>query len=441
MLRPDGASTASLPQDAVERRAGEADRARPAPAAAGRAPYYAEEIRRTLVARYGEKAVLEGGMRVDIAMDPKLQAAADAAVRAGLEARRRRMGYRGALGQLDAARFASSGRWSSSASPRPARRKPGRGAAWRTSRGWPSHGSAAGDDDEGAEERPDATAEGEAAPIVQDEELARAVPLKPLREGVRLVGYVTQVDDAKKMRSVDLVGRTARARLRHRGLGPAAGVGKWTPAPASMSDVLKPGRAGARAHRASPRRQATGRGHARPGARGPGRAGGHRPGRPPRASRWPAATTSHAPRSTAPPRRKRQPGSSFKPFLYARGAREPALHAAISVVNDAPEAIRDPWTGKMWKPQNYEKGGFEGPMTLRQALTKSKNTVSVRLIEALTPAGGDRLRAPGGHPLRAAGQPHPGAGHRRGDDAGARQRLHDAADRLGSTPSRCSSCG
>ena len=69
------------------------------------------------------------------------------------------------------------------------------------------------------------------------------------------------------------------------------------------------------------------------------------------------------------------------------------------MLNDAPEAIRDPYTGKMWKPQNYEKSGFEGPMTLRQALTKSKNTVSVRLIEAITPAGRDRLRAARRHPL------------------------------------------
>lgn len=57
----------------------------------------------------------------------------------------------------------------------------------------------------------------------------------------------------------------------------------------------------------------------------------------------------------------------------------------VAVVNDAPEAIRDPYTGKTWKPQNYERSGFEGPMTLRQALTKSKNTVSVRLIEAVGP--------------------------------------------------------
>ncbi len=81
---------------------------------------------------------------------------------------------------------------------------------------------------------------------------------------------------------------------------------------------------------------------------------------------------------------RRQPGSSFKPFLYAT-AIESQKFTPISIVNDAPEAIRDPFTGKTWKPQNYEKGGFEGPITVRQALTKSKNTVSVRLIEAVGP--------------------------------------------------------
>src|SRR5262249_39012057 len=81
---------------------------------------------------------------------------------------------------------------------------------------------------------------------------------------------------------------------------------------------------------------------------------------------------------------KRQPGSAFKPFLYA-AALGSGRFTSLSQVNDAPEAIRDPYTGKTWKPQNYEKGGLEGPMTLREALTKSKNTVSVRLIEAVTP--------------------------------------------------------
>ena len=81
---------------------------------------------------------------------------------------------------------------------------------------------------------------------------------------------------------------------------------------------------------------------------------------------------------------RRQPGSSFKPFLYG-AALGSGRFTPISTVNDAPETIRDPYTGKAWRPQNYDRA-FDGPMTLRQALTRSKNTVSVRLIEAITPA-------------------------------------------------------
>src|SRR5262249_30393909 len=75
---------------------------RPAPPVG---PYYVEEIRRMLVARYGDTAVLTSGMRVETAMDPKLQALADTALREGLETLDRRMGYQGALGELDSKRF------------------------------------------------------------------------------------------------------------------------------------------------------------------------------------------------------------------------------------------------------------------------------------------------------------------------------------------------
>ena len=67
-------------------------------------------------------------------------------------------------------------------------------------------------------------------------------------------------------------------------------------------------------------------------------------------------------------------------LVYADGK-----YTTLTQVNDAPFTIRDPYTGKKWQPQNYEKGGYDGPLTLRQALTESKNTVSVRRIEALTP--------------------------------------------------------
>jgi penicillin-binding protein 1A len=68
---------------------------------------YAEEVRKQLVARYGEKAVLEGGLRVQIAMEPTLQAAAEASVRAGLESVDKRQGYRGPVGMVEFERFKS----------------------------------------------------------------------------------------------------------------------------------------------------------------------------------------------------------------------------------------------------------------------------------------------------------------------------------------------
>ena len=80
---------------------------------------------------------------------------------------------------------------------------------------------------------------------------------------------------------------------------------------------------------------------------------------------------------------QRQPGSSFKPFVYAA-----ALEKGImpnTLVNDAPLSISSLETGsQMWEPKNYD-GKFEGQMRLRTALAKSKNLVSVRVIRKIGP--------------------------------------------------------
>jgi len=77
----------------------------------------------------------------------------------------------------------------------------------------------------------------------------------------------------------------------------------------------------------------------------------------------------------------RNPGSSFKPFIYS-AALERGFTPA-SVVNDAPVEFPDPSspTG-VWRPQN-DDGKFYGPMKLRQALTQSRNLVSVRLLDTI----------------------------------------------------------
>jgi len=86
---------------------------------------------------------------------------------------------------------------------------------------------------------------------------------------------------------------------------------------------------------------------------------------------------------------KRQPGSGFKPFLYA-AALESGKYTPVTKVDDSPEVIVDPWTGKPWKPQNFEKDEFAGPMTLRKALAESKNTVAVKLLLSV---GLDKIRS------------------------------------------------
>jgi penicillin-binding protein 1A len=80
---------------------------------------------------------------------------------------------------------------------------------------------------------------------------------------------------------------------------------------------------------------------------------------------------------------QRQPGSAFKPFIYSA-----ALDKGFSpatVVNDAPFFVpAEKAGGEEWEPKNYD-GRFEGPMRLRTALAKSKNLVTVRVLQAIGP--------------------------------------------------------
>ncbi|MEX3898091.1 penicillin-binding protein 1A [Paraburkholderia sp. BR10954] len=79
----------------------------------------------------------------------------------------------------------------------------------------------------------------------------------------------------------------------------------------------------------------------------------------------------------------RQPGSSFKPFIYSASL-EKGLGPA-TIVNDAPLFFSAAETGgQAWEPKNYG-GGFDGPMTMRTALQKSKNLVSIRILNQIGP--------------------------------------------------------
>ena len=79
----------------------------------------------------------------------------------------------------------------------------------------------------------------------------------------------------------------------------------------------------------------------------------------------------------------RQPGSSFKPIIYSAALEKG--YSPASVFDDAPITISAAETGSLaWEPHNYE-GTYEGPMSMRAALAKSKNMVSIRILRAIGP--------------------------------------------------------
>ena len=79
----------------------------------------------------------------------------------------------------------------------------------------------------------------------------------------------------------------------------------------------------------------------------------------------------------------RQPGSSFKPFIYSASLEKGFTPA--TVINDAPLFFDAGSTGSQpWEPKNYD-GTFDGPMTMRRGLAKSKNLISIRILRSITP--------------------------------------------------------
>ena len=77
----------------------------------------------------------------------------------------------------------------------------------------------------------------------------------------------------------------------------------------------------------------------------------------------------------------RQPGSSFKPFIYSAALEKGFTSSTI--INDAPLFFTAGVTGgQPWEPKNYD-GKFEGPMTMRRGLAKSKNMISIRILQGV----------------------------------------------------------
>ncbi len=77
---------------------------------------------------------------------------------------------------------------------------------------------------------------------------------------------------------------------------------------------------------------------------------------------------------------RRQPGSNFKPFVYS--AALDRGYTAATMINDAPVVFEDDSLEATWRPENYS-GKFYGPTRMREALVKSRNLVSIRILQSI----------------------------------------------------------
>lgn len=348
--------------------------------------HFIDQIRRLLVddPQIGEERLLAGGLAVYSGLDPRIQAAADDALRQGVEAIDARQGYRGPLLHLEPPEAKALVKQLEArlreVDPTPED---------------PAHGQNGGD----APPSPERASKDAQGPVIFDlapfgaaarnadtSALAELARTPRFQLGAVYGGLVVEVEDAARQAVVAL-GSSAEVVLPLRtGLGWARpfNVERWTARPRRPSDVLERGDVvlvrATRALEDKPR--AKGR-YVGVLAQAPlteaavvvidpptrevrALSGGYGTG---------AGTFNRAVQA------RRQAGSTFKPVVYA-AAFETRRYTPISKCLDAPQVFRDPWLGRSWKPQNYE-GTFDGEITFRTALTLSKNVCSVRLIEEL----------------------------------------------------------
>ena len=277
--------------------------------------YFTEEVRRELIARYGENALYEGGLSVRTTLDPHLQLIARKALQNGLQRFDRLRGYRGPKTSIDV-----SGDW-----------------------GVPL-GEVKGLDD---------VPEWRLAVVLESGESGLSVGLQPKREvsgalvADRETGTVSVDDMSWAMRYVS-EGKRLKAK--------------------SPADVLKPGDV------VYVEKSGEGSGYS---LRQPPEVSGGMVAMDPHTGRVLAMvggfsySESEFNRAT---QAYRQPGSSFKPIVYAAALDNG--YTPASVVMDAPVTIKI--GNDTWSPKNYD-GKPAGPSTLRAGIERSRNLMTVRL--------------------------------------------------------------
>ena len=293
------------------------------------ADFFAEEVRRNLLAAYGEKGLYEGGLTVSTTLDPAVQATADKALREGLIAYDRRHGWRGPY-----AKIADMTGWEEEFA-RIQQRRPLYGPdTWRlavVTKVDPQSAQIAGLPDDGS---------GNTTGTVPWSEMSWACSTGPNQT---IAGCPSRPANVVNVGDVIVVEKLTK--------GPND---KTAPAPNSYGLRQIPNVNGAVVVM-DPR---DGRVLAMSGG-------------------WSYGMSQFNRAVQA----VRQPGSSFKPFVYLA-----AMDAGLTpstIVLDAPFEY-DPGHGQpIWRPGNFEREDFLGPATVRNGLEKSRNLMTVRMAQAI----------------------------------------------------------
>jgi penicillin-binding protein 1A len=279
--------------------------------------YFAEEVRRQIVDKYGEKALLEGGLSVRTSLDPVLQVEARKALQDGLLDYDERRGFRGPVDEIDVA-----GDWGAAlAKIRPLRDVP----EWKL-----AVVLDAGDQSVDIGMQPETDAGGK---VVQ-ERVRASIPAENMkwayrdatgkRSTAKSPSGVLKAGDVVYVQALNDSGKTFRLRQPPKVQGGLVAMDPHTGRVLAMVGGFSYGQ-------------------------------------------------SEFNRST---QAMRQPGSSFKPFVYAAALDNG--YTPASVVMDAPIEIVS--GGQVWRPQNYG-GGSAGPSTLRLGIEKSRNLMTIRLAD------------------------------------------------------------
>jgi penicillin-binding protein 1A len=305
------------------------------------APYYAEHCRRLLEEKLGREKLYEGGLRVELAVDLDLQQAAQEAARKGLRSVDRRQGYRGPVGQLSAEEVAAL--------------KNDIKDSETDSRIWTLLPP---------------------PPAAQSAEKPWKFKLIEACAGCRALVPVTEIKGSGKKAKAMVDLGTRQARL---GLAQVKWARKFSPVartrkPQSVGEVLSVGDVvEVEIEDADSKRLAV------------------RLSQPPLVqgalvaidphNRHVLALVGGSDFKKSPLIRaiqsRRQPGSAFKPILYA-AAVSTGAYTPTTVLMDTPEVYRASLRGSAWKPRNFERV-FTGPVSLRYALAHSINTVAVKI--------------------------------------------------------------